>query len=143
MDLDYKSSAGSISEMNLTPLVDVMMVLMIIFMVTSSQDPSGIDLDLPEADAPEIKKIEDKLTIYMELNETITISKGESKIIKTDILNVRKALEANFPNNKEADIKGDKNLKYQKIISLLMETQKAGITRLGLLINKVDKKESR
>ncbi|MGM0596590.1 MAG: ExbD/TolR family protein [Myxococcota bacterium] len=141
MKLSKQAHNKNLSEMNLTPLVDVVMVLMIIFMVTAPLEPEGIDLDLPDADAATIPKDDGKLTIYMELDKTITITAGEKELLTTELKSLKNVLHNKFSNKKEANIKADKELKYEEIMKLLVEVRKGGITKLGLLVNKKKKKE--
>jgi biopolymer transport protein ExbD len=133
MNLDYKPPGGPISEMNLTPLIDVMMVLMIIFMITSPLDPAGIDLDLPLAASSPLPRDDKKITIFLNKNSIVSISQGDKPPINTDLENVKNMLLKNFPGLKEANIKADRNLKYQHVITLLMNVKSAGFTKIGLV----------
>ena len=135
MDLGWKPPSESLSDMNFTPLVDIMLVLMIIFMITSPLDPAGVELDLPEADAARIPRKDQVLTVYMNLNREVVISNQEGTVVKTSPGHVREALRS-FPQAKEANVKGDRNLPYQDIMSLLVELKGAGIKKLGLLTQK-------
>jgi biopolymer transport protein ExbD len=98
MKISKQAHNENLSEMNLTPLVDVVMVLMIIFMVTAPLEPEGIDLDLPDADAATIPKDDGKLTIYMELDKTITITAGEKQLITTELKSLKNVLLNKFSN---------------------------------------------
>ncbi len=135
MDLGWKPPSESLSDMNFTPLVDIMLVLMIIFMITSPLDPAGVELDLPEADAARIPRKDQVLTVYMNVKNEIVISNQDGKVVKTSPGHVREALRS-FPQAHEANVKGDKNLPYQDVMSLLVELKGAGIKKLGLLTQK-------
>ncbi|MBU1241447.1 biopolymer transporter ExbD, partial [Myxococcota bacterium] len=129
-------------EMNLTPLVDVMMVLMIIFMVTSSMDPAGIDLDLPDTTETLPDKDLPTLTIYMELSGKITLSRGDKQTHSTDMESLPGTLMQRYRGVTEANIKGDRKLSYERIMELLVKTRMGGIRKLNLLMDRVSGKVS-
>ncbi|MBU1220776.1 biopolymer transporter ExbD [Myxococcota bacterium] len=143
MNLNYDSGARSIAEMNLTPLIDVMMVLMIIFMVTSPVEPSGIDLNLPDTKGAPIADSKDKLTIFINKEEKVVLTKGENQRIETKIESLVTILKTNFPGIKSANVRADKDLKYQKVMELLVEVRKSGITGIGLMTSNTGKKDQK
>ncbi len=143
MELQHNHGGGSLSEMNLTPLVDVMMVLMIIFMVTSNMDPAGIDLDLPDTTETLETKELPKLTVYMEKSGKITLSRGDAERHATDLDALPAMLRTHFPGITEANIKGDRKLTYERIMALLVKTRKGGIKKLNLLMDRVQGADDR
>ncbi|MBN2724552.1 MAG: biopolymer transporter ExbD [Deltaproteobacteria bacterium] len=133
MNLNYDPSSRPIADMNLTPLIDVMMVLMIIFMVTSPVEPAGINLELPETKGAPVPGNRDKLTIFMGFDEKVVLTMGEGKRIETDLNGLEGTLKSAFPGTNEANVRADKNLKYQKVMELLVAVRKAGIKGIGLM----------
>ncbi len=121
---------GFMSDINVTPLVDVMLVLLIIFMVTAPMMMQGIEVNLPETQTRYIKSREEPLIlsitkdkkIYIE-NHPIGIEKLEPKL-KT-IFKYRK--------NKELLIRADKRLPYGFVIKVIAGVKRAGIDRVGVV----------
>tara|TARA_Y100000287_G_scaffold148013_1_gene123048 strand:- start:534 stop:935 length:402 start_codon:yes stop_codon:yes gene_type:complete len=126
---NYKSRK-SISEINVTPFVDVMLVLLIIFMVTAPLLTAGIKINLPESASILKNEKNDPVTISMN-------SKGEIYIQKKKISpeNLIKKLTALKGQNKDLKIyiKGDKNLNYGKIMDLMSFINKSGFKKVALV----------
>ena len=123
-------SRKSISEINVTPFVDVMLVLLIIFMVTAPLLTAGIKINLPESAS----------VLKNEKNEPVTgsmNSKGEIYIQKKKISpdDLIKRLIALKGQNKDLKIyiKGDKNLNYGKIMDLMSFINKSGFKKVALV----------
>mgnify|MGYP001417183996 FL=1 len=129
MKKNYKSRK-SISEINVTPFVDVMLVLLIIFMVTAPLLTAGIKINLPESASILKNEKNDPVTISMN-------SKGEIYIQKKKISpeNLIKKLTALKGQNKDLKIyiKGDKNLNYGKIMDLMSFINKSGFKKVALV----------
>tara|TARA_B100001559_G_C16402694_1_gene576534 strand:- start:218 stop:619 length:402 start_codon:yes stop_codon:yes gene_type:complete len=126
---NYKSRK-SISEINVTPFVDVMLVLLIIFMVTAPLLTAGIKINLPESASILKNEKNDPVTVSMN-------SKGEIYIQKKKISpeNLIKKLIALKGQNKDLKIyiKGDKNLNYGKIMDLMSFINKSGFKKVALV----------
>ena len=123
-------SRKSISEINVTPFVDVMLVLLIIFMVTAPLLTAGIKINLPESASILKNEKNDPVTVSMN-------SKGEIYIQKKKISpdNLIKRLIALKGQNKDLKIyiKGDKNLNYGKIMDLMSFINKTGFKKVALV----------
>lgn len=127
------------SEINVTPLVDIMLVLLIIFMVTSPMLVSGISVDLPETTAKPIAGQDEPLIITIDKNRDIYIH--ETKI---EYESLAKKLAAITREKKDSRIfvRGDKNIAYGEIIKVMAEIQSAGYTKVALVSNiKHDEKQ--
>ena len=119
-----------ISEINVTPFVDVMLVLLIIFMVTAPLLTAGVKVNLPESSA----------NVLSEKTEPITISinkKGQVFLQNKKFSNeelISKLIELK-KSNKDLKIfnRGDKSLNYGKIISIMGDINKAGIKKVALI----------
>src|SRR4051812_38074108 len=94
-----RSSRMAISEINVTPFVDVMLVLLIIFMVTAPMMQQGIDVNLPETATSGVKTSEEPFTLIIQKDETIIA--GTAKL---SISNLRTKLKAIFESRKNKDI---------------------------------------
>ncbi|ADE29826.1 protein TolR [Rickettsia prowazekii] len=127
-----KSKKAVVSDINVTPLVDVMLVLLIIFMVTSPMLVSGVNVDLPETNPSTILEQDEPLVI--------TIN-NEGKIFLLETLIERTHLTDKIINittgNKNARIfvRGDKNVSYGKVVEVIAEIHSAGFSRVALISN--------
>jgi len=126
---NYKSRK-SISEINVTPFVDVMLVLLIIFMVTAPLLTAGIKINLPESSSVLKNEKNDPVTVSMNSKGEIYIQK--KKISPNDLI---KKLVALRGQNKDLKIyiKGDKNLNYGKIMDLMSFINKSGFKKVALV----------
>ena len=123
-------SRKSISEINVTPFVDVMLVLLIIFMVTAPLLTAGIKINLPESASVLKNEKNDPVTVSMNSKGDIYIQK--KKISPDDLI---KRLIALKGQNKDLKIyiKGDKNLNYGKIMDLMSFINKSGFKKVALV----------
>ena len=120
----------SISDINVTPFVDVMLVLLIIFMVTAPLLTAGIKVNLPESSSILKNEKNDPVTISMNSKGEIYIQKK-----KMSAKNLIKKLSALRSQNKDLKIyiKGDKNLNYGKIMDLMAFINKSGFKKVALV----------
>ncbi|WP_253307933.1 MULTISPECIES: protein TolR [unclassified Rickettsia] len=127
-----RNKRALVSEINVTPLVDVMLVLLIIFMVTSPMLVSGINVDLPETNSSPISGQDEPLVISIN-------NKGEVFLLETPI--ERKSLTAKLANiTKEKKdtrifVRGDKNVSYGEVVEVVAEIHAAGFSRVALISN--------
>ena len=123
-------SRKSISEINVTPFVDVMLVLLIIFMVTAPLLTAGIKINLPESASVLKNEKNDPVTVSINSKGEIYIQK--KKISPDDLI---KRLIALKGQNKDLKIyiKGDKNLNYGKIMDLMSFINKSGFKKVALV----------
>lgn len=133
MNLNYQPPNTPIAEMNLTPLVDVMMVLMIIFMVTSPIDPTGIDLTLPDAQGVPVPRAPDTLVVAMDADGRIRAALGEEPAREATLETLPAVLAEHFPGRVKAHVKADRSLSVQDFMNLLVRLHEAGVTQLGIL----------
>jgi biopolymer transport protein TolR len=119
-----------LSEINVTPLVDVMLVLLIIFMVTAPMLQMGVDVDLPKTDAKEIQAKEERLVMTLTKDRSIYIDKYkvERGLLK---MRLREILEKRI--NQEIFLKADKSLPYGYVVEILAEIRDAGVKNLGMI----------
>ncbi|MFK8040165.1 MAG: ExbD/TolR family protein [Rickettsiaceae bacterium] len=128
-----------ISEINITPLVDVMLVLLIIFMVTAPMLVSGVNVELPETqDSKPVASKEEPLVITIDASGNIFLF--ETKI---DAQNLIQKLESVSKENKNINIfiRGDKNTKYQYIANAISKIYEAGFRKVALISNIVTDKQ--
>ena len=119
-----------VSEINVTPLVDVMLVLLIVFMVAAPLMASGVKVDLPTSNANPLS--EEKPPIAVSLN-----AEGKLYVDKTEVTNATlvSALTSATEGDKtrRINIRGDKGLAYGKVIQAMGEINEAGFSKIALV----------
>jgi biopolymer transport protein TolR len=127
--LSQKEVGTSLSEINITPLVDVMLVLLIIFMVTAPMMKSGIGVNLPQAETQSAPS-EDGLTLTITKDMMIHM---ENTIINQFLLEDKLKEYFMGRESKVVFIKGDKDLPLGFVIHVMDIIKKAGIETLGII----------
>lgn len=137
--LSKREVGTSLSEINVTPLVDVMLVLLIIFMVTAPMLKMGIGVDLPQAET-QSAPAEQGLTLTIDKDRYISI---EGAVVNQNLLETR--LKQFFFNKekKVVFIQADQNLNYGYVIHIMDIAKKAGVEQIGLITEPPEKKRKR
>ncbi len=125
-----KSRKKPMSDINVTPFVDVMLVLLIIFMVTAPLLSSGIKINLPESSS--VLKNEKKDPVTVSLNSKGEIFIQKKRFTRQQLIQKLKLLKKNNKNLK-IYIKGDKKLDYGKVMDLMSLINKSGFTKVALV----------
>ena len=122
--------SGALSEINVTPLVDVMLVLLIIFMVAAPLVQQGVDVQLPQAAAKTISAQQEHLTLSIKKDQKIFLNEME-----VDPARLREKLEGIFSQRtvKELFLRADKELSYGFVIKVIAEAKAAGVEKLGMV----------
>ncbi len=115
------------SEINVTPFVDVMLVLLIIFMVTAPLLQQGIDVNLPQAKGKELPP-EERLSIVIKKGGVIYLN--DNQISMEDLT---KKLAAVSKLNPNVFLKADKDVPYGLVVQVMGEVKEAGIEKLGMI----------
>jgi len=125
-----KSSRVVMSEINVTPFVDVMLVLLVIFMVTAPMMQQGIDVDLPETAATGTSPSDEPFILEIKKNGRIFVGKNQ-----IDMPQLSSKLKAIFATrkNKEIFIQADKSVSYGIVAQAMGEIKSAGISQIGLV----------
>ena len=125
-----KQRYTQMSEINVTPFVDVMLVLLIVFMVTAPLLTVGIKVDLPKVEATALTDIKDPIEITVNLEGDIYI--GESKV---EVENLIPRLNAITEQNTEARIyvRGDRVVAYGRIMEIMALINSAGYVKVALI----------
>ncbi|MDX2494033.1 MAG: protein TolR [Desulfuromusa sp.] len=134
MEVGRPSSArrSSMSQINVTPFVDVMLVLLIIFMVTAPMLDQGVEVDLPEvAEAPGLPAQQEPLVITLQKNGQILI--GKAKIDQLTKLGpvIQQALKGK--PDREVFLEADENVSYGRVVKVMAAVKKAGVEKLGMV----------
>ncbi len=121
-----------LSEINVTPFVDVMLVLLIIFMVTAPLLQQGIDISLPKTKAVGVKPSKDPFILQIKKNKKIYI--GTQSIPFNQLNSKLKAIFKNR-NSKQVYIQADKSVPYGFVARSLGEIKSSGLTEISLVTN--------
>jgi len=127
-----RNKSKLMSEINVTPLVDVMLVLLVIFMITAPMMISGINVDLPDTRSAPLKGHDEPLTISIDKNGHIYIA--DSKIEEKHLVDKLKAI-THAKMDTRIFVRGDRNLSYGKIMSVVGEVNAAGFSKVALITN--------
>ena len=125
------SKNAVLSDINVTPLVDVMLVLLIIFMVTAPMMSQGVDVDLPETTSKALKQKEKPIVITINKKGDIYFNriKGNQKMLKPQLMDV--ARESG--TDRSVFLKADKNVQYGLVVSVMADIKEAGFQKLGMI----------
>ena len=118
------------SEINVTPFVDVMLVLLIIFMITAPLLTSGVSVDLPTTDSEALPGQDEPLTITINKNKEIFI--GEN-IVKVEALKIKLNAIANLNKDSRIFVRADELLPYGEVMTLMSLIKSAGYNKVALL----------
>ncbi len=127
-----RSQHHFISDINVTPLVDVMLVLLIIFMIASPMLVSGVTVDLPETKSIPIAGQDQPLVVSLNKDGEIYII--DTQINKAD-LNTKLSSIVNEKKDTRIFVRGDKNVAYGKVVELVAEIHSAGFSKVALISN--------
>jgi biopolymer transport protein TolR len=131
-----RGSRGTLSEINVTPLVDVMLVLLIIFMVAAPMIQQGVDVNLPKVVATELPAQTDLLVVTVDRAGTVTL--GRTQVAVEGLGEKLQAILTRRPA-KEAYLRADQNVAYGVVVRVMAEMKKAGIERLGMVTEPPDR----
>ena len=121
---------GMMAEINVTPFVDVMLVLLIIFMVTAPMMNQGVQVELPEATAGNLDATEDGISLSVTKEGQYYMN--EDAITLTDLQSKLKSIIQQNPKQ-QVYIYGDAQVPYEKVAQLMASCTKAGVTNLSIV----------
>lgn len=129
MDGMYQSDAV-ISEINVTPLVDVMLVLLIVFMISAPLMQQGIQVDLPKTKSPALSEQEKPVVLVVNKGGSVQIA---GTTIQPSQLSEKLKAIYEKREKKEIFIQADKSIPYGTVANVMSQAQAAGIVRIGLV----------
>jgi biopolymer transport protein TolR len=118
------------AEINVTPLVDVMLVLLVIFMITAPMLTTGVDIDLPQTTAPAVEDPKGQATLSVQANHQLFLS---GKPIKWGDLKHELETSAQVQSKKELYVEAAKDLPYGIVVTAMAVARQAGVTKLQML----------
>lgn len=135
MEIGGNHQRRFMSDINVTPFVDVMLVLLIIFMVTAPMMMQGVEVNLPQTTTKNIKTREDPLVLTVDKNGEIFLEKNKMKLedLETKIKGILK-----YRKDKEILLRADKEVPYGFVIKVVAGMKRAGIVNVGLITEPLD-----
>jgi biopolymer transport protein TolR len=131
--LERTKSAQPMSEINVTPLVDVMMVLLVIFIITAPLLASSIKLDLPKTDAAKPNDAPKFVTVVVDKAAQVFLN---DKPIELPALAESLQQSAKANPDTEVQLRADATVPYGKVVEVMGVAQKAGLNRIGFVADK-------
>jgi biopolymer transport protein TolR len=126
------NNRAPMADINVTPLVDVMLVLLIIFMVTAPMMQQGVTVDVPQAPGSPLEANQDTKTMVITVTAQGEIQIDDKAIPESEILG--KIVQAKKENPKvQVNLRGDKDAAYGKVLQIMAALTNAGITNLGMI----------
>jgi len=129
------------SEINVVPYIDVMLVLLIIFMITAPLIQQGVEIDLPQANAnPMPPEQREPLVLTVSKNGEFYLNVGENiyKPVAEKVLVHRVAAIIKYQPDTPVLVRGDRNVDYGRVTSAMVLLQTAGVEKVGLMTEQPD-----
>ncbi|MDB5999986.1 MAG: biopolymer transporter ExbD [Rhizobacter sp.] len=128
--LERTKGETPMSEINMTPLIDVMLVLLVIFMITAPLMTASLKLDLPQTDAAQPTETPDFITVALDAKQQLYF--GEEPLTEDAF---RRHIEdaARAKPGTEVQLRADRSVPYGRVAELIGMLQKAGLTRIGFV----------
>lgn len=129
-----RSRRAPMSEINVTPFVDVMLVLLIIFMVTAPLLASGVPVELPDSRANPINQTPDQITISIDPTGAIFID--NERVEAGGLPNALAAIDRGADSDEPTIVlRGDRSLQYARVMAVMGELNRAGFNSISLVTN--------
>jgi biopolymer transport protein TolR len=130
MAFDDQSGGGAISNINVTPLVDVMLVLLVIFMVTAPILQQGVSINLPKVTGAAMTGEEQQLVVAINRGGQIYLNDTSVDVpeLGTKLLAILK-----LQPNKQVFLRADQNVRYGEVMRVIAAVKGAGVERLGMV----------
>jgi len=118
------------ADINVTPLVDVMLVLLIIFMVTAPLMTSGVNVDLPKTNASPVNADTKPITVSIKADGSLYL--GDEVVSNEDLVSRLQAAAQNDPNHR-IFVRGDEHIDYGRVMQVMGTITSGGFTHVALL----------
>lgn len=119
-----------LADINVTPLVDVMLVLLIIFMITAPMMTQGVEVDLPETTSKPLRQQDKPVIISINKKGDIYLDKikGDQNLLRQQL--IKMAING---TDRQVFLKADKNVPYGLVVAVMADIKEAGFNRLGMI----------
>ena len=134
----FNGSDGPVANINVTPLVDVMLVMLVIFMVTAPMLQQGVDVNLPKATTGAIKGSEEQVVVSIDQTGDIYIGKGNKVELGVLPEKINAIMKTRAEPEKKVYIKADTDLVYGRVMEVMGKLHEGGIAQIGLISAPVD-----
>jgi biopolymer transport protein TolR len=138
MSFASSGSRKQLADINVTPLVDVMLVLLIIFMVTAPLIPTGVRVDLPKVKTPPVQVNEEKLVLAITKDRKVYLANTE---IPLDQLAEKLETNAKLQRDKELYLQADQSLSYGVVVEVMALARAAGAESIGMITDPPEVKQ--
>lgn len=129
-----RSRYNTMTEINITPFVDVMLVLLVVFMITAPMLTQGVQVSLPEVQNTEIKPEQDPIEIAVKKDGSIFV--GTSKVKKDELLTKLNAIKK-VRQNAAILLRADKDVPYGTVMAVMSSLQSSGLVDVGMVTEPV------
>lgn len=138
VDSSGQRNGMTISQINVTPFVDVMLVLLVIFMVTAPIIQQGVQVNLPQTKAAALPGREEQLVVAIARNGKIYLNDNQVSLAELGRkLNSIRRLQP----NKEVYLRADQDVRYGVVVKTIAEIKQAGIEKLGMVTRPLAREE--
>lgn len=131
-----RGGGAAMSDINVTPLVDVMLVLLIIFMVTAPMLTAGVPIDLPDSKAEALKEEKNEITVSMDGDGRVFLD--DQELAPGELADRLAGIGVDRSGGARAPLvtlRADRNLKYDRVIAVMGELNAAGFKSISLVTN--------
>ena len=130
MAFETRSQSSSISQINVVPLVDVMLVLLVIFMVTAPILQQGVSVELPQAKAGALSGEEEQLVVSIDKKGTVYLN---DKAITLAELGPKLEAVIRLKPEKQVFLRADRSVAYGEVVQVMAAVKGAGVQSLGMI----------
>jgi len=127
----------SMADINVTPMVDVMLVLLVIFIISAPMFTNAVQLELPKAQARALQQEADTVTLAIDAGGTVY---WNNDALQAGELEQRLAEAAGLPQQPELQLRADKDTRYEVVAQVMAAAQSHGLTRIGFVTDPKEKK---
>ena len=120
---------GGMNDINVTPLIDVMLVLLVIFMVTAPLMTTGVPVDLPKVKSAPMQADDTKLLVIITADDHVYLGKDEI----TGDVETKMKTNARLQSERELYVQADENVKYGTVLRVMAAARSAGVDKLGMI----------
>src|SRR2546423_10671966 len=124
-----KRRMGGLNDINVTPLIDVMLVLLVIFMVTAPLLTTGVHVDLPKVKSAPMQADDTKLLVIVTADDHVYLGKDEI----TGDVETKMKTNARLQEEKELFVQADENVRYGTVLRVMAAARGAGVEKLGMI----------